>query len=64
MKADRRLVESARKVCRAATANGYWRERYHAQADGTVAPAGAEKYCEYAAILTRVVLGNRSLFFR
>ncbi|MFZ1936151.1 MAG: hypothetical protein WCB27_21365 [Thermoguttaceae bacterium] len=63
MKAHRRLIESARKVCRAAKADGYWRERYHAQANGTVAPAGAEKYCEYAAILTRVVLGNRSLFF-
>ena len=27
-------------------------------------PAGAQKYCEYAAILTRVVLGNRDVFFR
>jgi hypothetical protein len=63
MKADKRLVESARKVCRAAKADGYWRERYHPQSNGTVTPGGAEKYCEYAAILTRVVLGNRSLFF-
>ncbi len=63
MKAHRRLVESARKVSLAAKSDGYWRERYHAQADGTVAPGGVEKYCEYAAILTRVVLGNRSLFF-
>ncbi len=64
MKAHERLMESTGKVCRAAKADGYWRERYHAQADGTVRPAGAEKYCEFPAILTRVVLGNRDLFFR
>ncbi|MFI5381950.1 MAG: hypothetical protein ACHRHE_21855 [Tepidisphaerales bacterium] len=59
-----RLVESARKVCRAAKPTGYWRERYHPRPDGTVAPAGAEKYCEYAAVLVRVVLGNRAAFGR
>lgn len=63
MKAHDRLVESTRKVCRAAKTDGYWRERYHPQANGTVTPAGAQKYCEYAAIVTRVVLGNRELFF-
>jgi len=65
MKAHKRLAESARKVCQAAAkTDGYWRERYHANPNGTVTPAGAEKYCEYAAVLTRVVLGNRDVFFR
>ena len=64
MKAHERLLESARKVCRAAKADGYWRERYHPQPNGTVVPGGAEKYCEYAAILARVVLGNRDVFYR
>jgi hypothetical protein len=64
MKAHTRLLESTRKVCRAAKADGYWRERYHAKPDGTATPAGAEKYCEYAAIVVRVVLGNRDLFCR
>jgi len=59
-----RLVESARKVCQAGKATGYWRERYHPRADGTVTPAGADKYCEYPAVLIRVVLGNRAAFCR
>ncbi|MDD2764232.1 MAG: hypothetical protein PHE83_09700 [Opitutaceae bacterium] len=63
MQATERLVETARLVCRAA-AGGYWRERYHPQPDGTVVPAGAQKYCEYAAVLTRVVLGNPAVFCR
>jgi hypothetical protein len=62
MKAEDRLRESVRKVCRAANVDGYWRERYHPRSNGTVAPAGAEKYCEYAAVLVRVVLGNRDAF--
>jgi hypothetical protein len=64
MKAHKRLIESTRKVCRAAKADGFWRERYHAEANGTVTPAGAQKYCEYAAIVVRVVLGNRDIFYR
>jgi len=62
MHASERLVESVRRVCRAAKADGYWRERYHPRPDGTVTPAGAQKYCEYAAVLVRVVLGNREVF--
>ena len=58
MQARERLVESVRRVCRAAKTDGYWRERYHPQPDGTVSPAGAQKYCEYAAILVRTVFGN------
>jgi len=59
MEEKERLTESIRKVCRAAAnADGYWRERYHPQPNGTVKPAGAEKYCEYAAVLVRVVFGD------
>ncbi len=57
MHANDRLVDSVRKVCQIAK-DGYWRERYHPKADGTIEPAGAEKYCEYAAVLARVVLAN------
>jgi len=62
MKAHERLVESARKVSRAAKADGYWRERYHPHTDDSVSADGAQKYCEYAAILVRVIRGNRELF--
>jgi hypothetical protein len=62
MHAGDRMRESTRRVCRAAKSDGYWRERYHPQPDGTVTPAGAQKYCEYAAVLVRVVLGNRDVF--
>ena len=46
-------------TCAAASADGYWRERYHPQPDGSVRPAGAEKYCEYPAVLVRVAFANR-----
>jgi hypothetical protein len=62
MKARERLVESARRVCAAAKSDGFWRERYHPQADGTTLPAGAQKYCEYPAVLLRVVLGDPEPF--
>ncbi|OHB80842.1 MAG: hypothetical protein A2W31_04185 [Planctomycetes bacterium RBG_16_64_10] len=63
MEEKERLTESIRKVCRAAVkADGYWRERYHPQPNGTVKPAGAEKYCEYAAVLVRVVCGDPKVF--
>jgi hypothetical protein len=61
MKAYERLVESTRKVCRAAK-DGYWRERYHPKPDGSVSADGTRKYCEYAAVLVRVVFGNREVF--
>jgi hypothetical protein len=64
MKARERLIESARRVCRAAKGEGYWWERYQPQPDGTVKPAGAAKYCEYAAVLVRVVLANPDIFCR
>ena len=31
--------------------------------DGTVSPDGSQKYCEYAAVLVRVVFGNREAFY-
>jgi hypothetical protein len=64
MGARDRLVESVRRVCRAAMADGYWRERYHPRADGSVSADGARKYCEYAAVLVRAVFGNRDVFWK
>ncbi|MCI0638867.1 MAG: hypothetical protein L0Y70_07315, partial [Gemmataceae bacterium] len=61
MRALERLVESTRLACMAAT-DGYWRERYHPMIDGTVEATGAQKYCEYPAVLVRVVLGNPEIF--
>jgi hypothetical protein len=65
MKETKRLVESVRKVSQAGIKEGgYWYERYRVQPDGTVSHEGPKAYAEYAAILTRVVLGNRNLFFK
>jgi hypothetical protein len=63
MKAQARLVDSARKVCHAAQGEGYWRERYHLKSDGTLSPDGSQKYCENAAVLARVVFKNREIFW-
>lgn len=63
MHADDRLRESTRLVCRAAK-DGFWRERYHPTPDGGAKPDGGEKYCEYPAVLTRIVLGNLAVFSR
>lgn len=58
-----RLEDSVRLVCRRGEADGwYWFERYHAKEDGTAVKAGPQGYCEYAAILTRAVLGNMDVF--
>jgi hypothetical protein len=58
-----RLVESVRKVCAMGRRHGgQWHDRYHAQPDGSVRPAGPPGYCEYAAVLVRVVLSNRDVF--
>jgi hypothetical protein len=63
MKDTKRLVETVRKVCQAGLKDGgFWRERYQPQRDGTALPARAQKYCEYPAVLVRVVLGNEELF--
>ena len=62
MKARGHLVDSVVKVCRAAKVDGYWRERYHLKPDGFVSADGSQKYCEYAAVLARVVFDSRELF--
>jgi hypothetical protein len=62
MKAHSRLVDSTLKVCRAAKADGFWRERYHPKPDGTVSADGSKKYCEYPAVLLRVIFGGPEEF--
>ena len=62
MKANNRLIDSVRMVCRAAEGEGFWRERYHLKPDGSVSADGSLKYCEYAAVLIRVILSNKHLF--
>jgi hypothetical protein len=58
-----RLRESVRLVCQSGKAHDWkWYERYHAKPDGTVEPKGPGGYCEYAAILVRVVLGHPEFF--
>ncbi|MCC6579690.1 MAG: hypothetical protein IT440_04560 [Phycisphaeraceae bacterium] len=58
-----RLRRSVKLVCEAGLKlGGWWFERYHAQPDGTVKQAGPEGYCEYAAVLVRLVLGHPDLF--
>ncbi len=63
MNAHDRIVEGAKKIALAAK-DGYWRERYHPQVDGSVKPDGAQKYCEYPAVLTRIVLSNERIFLQ
>lgn len=63
MRDDRRLRESAIKVCEAGKkTDWFWYERYHAAEGNTVKPAGQFRYCEYPAVLVRVVLGNPKVF--
>jgi len=63
MRDGKRLLESTRLVSKAAE-GGFWRERYHPMPDGSIQPEGSRKYCEYPAVLIRVVLENRSVFIR
>jgi hypothetical protein len=58
-----RLRESVLKVCqRGQKDGGFWYERYPGGEGDTVKPGGAYRYCEYAAILVRAVLGNPAVF--
>ncbi|SEN80953.1 hypothetical protein [Paenibacillus sp. OV219] len=58
-----RLVKSVELVCAmGARFGGYWFERYQPLQTWDVFPTGAKRYCEYAAILTRIVLGNQHIF--
>lgn len=61
--AQERLRESTRQVCAMGQRHGwFWHERYHPVQNGTVCPSGPLGYCEYAAVLVRVVLGNVDIF--
>ena len=51
------------KICQAGLANGgFWHERYHPLQSRKVAVTGPCGYCEYPAVLTRIVLGNPAVF--
>ena len=59
MNEKERVKESVRLVCkRGEKDDWFWYERYYAIPDSRVANIGPAGYCEYAAILARVVLGN------
>jgi hypothetical protein len=63
MKAWDRLQKSVLKVAgRGQKDNWIWYERYHAGPDDTVKGGGHGMYCEYPAILVRIVLTHPSLF--
>jgi len=58
-----RVVESVLKVCETGERHDwYWHERYHPLQNGQVYASGPRGYCEYAAVLVRIVLGNMALF--
>jgi len=58
-----RLRESVLKVCQMGRREGwFWREFYRADKEDAVKPSGVYRYCEYAAILVRAVLGNPAVF--
>ena len=59
----KRLKDSVLKVCRMGKRHGwFWYERYHPLQTGDVYPSGPHGYCEYPAILVRIVLGNPDIF--
>lgn len=63
MKDYERVKKAVKLVCQMGLKHdGYWFERYHMLQDRRVSPAGPKGYCEYAAILARIVLGNIDLF--
>ncbi|UVI29442.1 hypothetical protein [Paenibacillus spongiae] len=58
-----RLMTSIRLVCQMGERHDwFWHERYQPMQTWDVQPTGAYKYCEYAAILVRLVLSNPELF--
>lgn len=59
-----RIRDSVHKVCQMGKRHDWlWYERYHPLEVWDVNPAGPKGYCEYAAILLRIVLGNPELFY-
>ena len=58
-----RLRRSVLHVCRMGRKhNWYWYERYPAVTEDRVKPVGTYGYCEYPAVLVRLVLGNSEIF--
>lgn len=58
-----RVVEGVRKVCEMGEKHDWWwYERYFPIPEQKVALIGPAGYCEYPAILVRIVLGNPELF--
>ena len=58
-----RLRESVVKVCATGKKNNWvWYERYHAGPNNTVKGGGHGLYCEYPAIIIRIVVGHPWLF--
>jgi hypothetical protein len=63
MRDYRRLRESVVKVCEMGKkTEWFWYERYRAGEGDTVKPVGHFRYCEYPAILIRVLLTNPEVF--
>jgi hypothetical protein len=64
MGAKDRVRESVCKVCQMGKRHDWlWYERYHPLQTWDVNPSVPKGYCEYAAILTRIVLNNPELFY-
>lgn len=58
-----RIRKAVGLVCkRGLSDGGWWYERYHMLQDRSVHAAGPKGYCEYPAVLTRVVLSDPELF--
>jgi len=66
MKDYDRVVQAVKLVCqRGLKDGGCWYERYHmvhSFQEGEVSASGPRGYCEYPAIIARIVLGNMELF--
>lgn len=60
---NEKVCESVHKVCLMGKRYDWlWYERYHPLQVWDVYPSGPKGYCEYAAILARIVLSNLDLF--
>ncbi len=58
-----RVKQAVKLVCKMGLKHdGFWFERYHMLQNRIVSPAGPKGYCEYPAIIARLVLGNMDLF--
>lgn len=58
-----RVKQAVKLVCKRGLADGgHWYERYHMVQNGAAVACGPHGYCEYPAIIARIVLGNLELF--